>query len=70
MIPGFVREVRLKVDFGEATDFFRISILVVVSGHVLGEAKGLHAPRDGGLNYVFELILGVAGTELPRVTVH
>ena len=29
-----------------------------------------HAPGDGGLDDGFQVVPGVAGAELPRVTVH
>lgn len=66
-ISDFVRRVDLG---GGGSHFFGIAIFVVVTGHVLCQAEGLHAFRDGMLDYVFEIVLCVAGTELARMAVH
>lgn len=49
---------------------FWVEILLLVARHVFGEAHGLVAEGDGVVDDVLELVLGVAGAELPRVGVH
>lgn len=52
------------------TNFFWVEILFRVSRHVLRQPHGLVAKGDGVLDDVFELVLGVAGAELPGMGVH
>ena len=66
-ISDFVRKVGLG---GGGSHFFGIAIFVVITGHVFCQAEGLYAFGDGVLDYVFEIVLRVAGTELARMAVH
>jgi hypothetical protein len=64
-ISDFVRNVGLG---GGGSHFFGIAIFV--TGHVFCQAEGLHAFGDGVLDYVFEIVLCVAGTKLSRMAMH
>lgn len=55
---------------GGASYFFGVQVLEAVSRHVLCETHGRVPETDGVLDYVFELVFGVARAELARVGVH